>query len=34
MSIYKDLNDMNIDLEQYEEQNLTNFEKRNGKSVY
>ncbi len=28
MSIYKDLNDMNIDLEQYEEQNLTNFEKK------
>jgi len=28
MSIYKDLNDMNIDLEQYEEQNLTNFEQK------
>ncbi|RIJ63736.1 DUF4179 domain-containing protein [Rummeliibacillus sp. POC4] len=28
MSIYKDLNEMNIDLEEYEEQNLTNFEKK------
>lgn len=28
MSIYKDLNEINIDLEQYEEHNLTNFEKK------
>ncbi|MFS1515864.1 DUF4179 domain-containing protein [Bacillus sp. SCS-151] len=28
MSIYKDLNKINMDLEQYEEQNLTNFEKK------
>ena len=28
MSIYKDLNEMHIDLEEYEEQNLTNFEKK------
>ncbi|MDX8363213.1 DUF4179 domain-containing protein [Cytobacillus sp. IB215316] len=28
MSIYRDLNKINMDLEQYEEQNLTNFEKK------
>ncbi|WP_197206048.1 DUF4179 domain-containing protein [Cytobacillus firmus] len=28
MSIYKDLNELNVDLEQYEEQSLTNFEKK------
>lgn len=28
MSIYKDLNELNVDLEQYEEQCLTNFEKK------
>lgn len=28
MSIYQDLNELNVDLEQYEEQSLTNFEKK------
>jgi len=28
MSIYKDLNELNVDLEQYEEQSLTNFKKK------